>query len=114
MWCVTKMLSLSFGLLNCNCQAIIKIDFFFSFFFNFFPPLPLPLLTLFVTSFMLVFNYTSVLIEELYNGLGLLFCEQQTGKSQNHHAMGTGVAFRKYLSNKIDPVPDTVFGVRYK
>lgn len=68
------MLSLSFGLLNCNCQAIIEIDFFFLF-FSFFPPLLLPFLTVFGTSFMLVFNYTSVLIEELCNALGPLFVD---------------------------------------
>lgn len=60
-------------------KLLLKLIFFF-FFFNFFPSLPLPLLTLFVTSFMLVFNYTSVLIEELYNGLGPLFVNNRQAR----------------------------------
>lgn len=43
-----------------------------------------------------------------------IICGQQAGKSQNHPAMGTGTAFRKFLRNIMDPVPDTVFGVRHK
>jgi len=55
MQCVTKMLSLSFGLFNCNCQAIIKIDLFSSLFAVSSPPLILPISDFFHHILLLVF-----------------------------------------------------------